>query len=304
MTMRLFLAFGGAVATVLAVFACSDSDAGGGASSGGPFVPEGGMILEDGAVVGPDGEIIPQGDSAIPSKVNLTTENVTVLGNARVFVLAVPKTYDAARKYPLIIAIHGDGQTGASLVPFLGFDAINGDEAIVAYPTIGGGDLFTPYDQNPDQQLIEVTINAVKAKLSIDDAKVWGFGYSKGGFLANEIGCRKPGILKAIAAHAAGAPQEPQDGNFFPICPGVVGQPMLVTEGTNDTGIGGEHSARYWASVNGCGTGRSPTTPAECQKFDGCPAEKTVTYCLAPGVSHYPIWSQAAAISWNWFKSL
>lgn len=282
--------------------ACGGDDAGG--TNDGLFVPEGGTVTEDGAVVGPDGEIVeqPDGNTTKPSKVNATNETVDVAGNARRYVLAVPKTYDAARKYPLIVALHGDGQDGPAFRAFLPFDDIAGDDAIVAYPT-GAVDIFTPYDQNPDQLMIEATIEAVKGKYAIDEGKVWGFGYSKGGFMANEIACRKPGVFKAMAIHAGGAPQEPQM-NGFPVCPGVVGLPVLATEGEFDTAIGGDYGAQYWASVNGCSNQRSATTPAECKKHNGCPADKPVVYCLAPGVSHYPIWANAAAVSWDFFRSL
>lgn len=285
-----------AASAVIGMFACE--------GSGGTAVPEGGMILDDGAVVGPDGDIIDPPDTSTPksSKVNATDETIDVLGKTRMFVLAVPKTYDAARKYPLIVALHGDGQDAPGFRAFLRFDDIAGDDAIVVYPS-QAVDLFNPYDQNSDQQLVEATINAVKAKLSIDDGKVWGFGYSKGGFMANQIACRRPGVFKAMAIHAGGAPQD-VDGNGYPSCPGVIGLPVLATEGEFDTGIGGDFGAQYWASIDGCTNQRSATTPAACQKHDGCPAGKPVVYCLAPGVSHYPIWNEADAVSWTFFNSL
>lgn len=283
----------------LLVLACSDASTPRATTN--PEGGDGGVVLEDGAVVDPDGAVVTDGTK--PSKVNVTNESVTVMGQGRSFVLAVPKTYDAARKYPLIVALHGDGQDGTSFRSFLTFDDVAGDDAIVAYPN-NAEDLFTPYDQNPDQQLVAATIDAVKAKFSIDDAKVWGFGYSKGGFIANEIACRKPGILKAMAIHAGGAPQEPQGGDGYPLCPGVIGLPVLETEGEFDTNIGGDYGANYWAKINGCGTSRSATTPAPCQLADGCPGGKPVMYCLAPGVRHYPIWGQAVNVSWGFFKGL
>jgi polyhydroxybutyrate depolymerase len=285
----------------LGVYACGGES---GSTSGGVTVPEGGAILDDGAVVNADGDVVEQPDATPPkpSKVNATTENVDVAGNVRKYVLAVPKTYDAARKYPLIVAMHGDGQDAAGFRAFVPFDDIAGDDAIVAY-TDHAEDLFTPYEQNGDQQLIEATINAVKAKYSIDEGKVWGFGYSKGGFMANEIGCRKPGLFKAMAIHAGGAPQEPQM-NGFPVCPGVIGLPVLATEGEFDTAIGGDYGAQYWASINGCSNQRSATTPAPCQKHDNCPGGKPVVYCLAPNVSHFPIWERAAEVSWGFFTGL
>jgi polyhydroxybutyrate depolymerase len=302
--MRLSFVVGSAVAGVVlvaATFACSD----GGEAAPGPYVPEGGTILDDGAVVGPDGDLVEQPDATPPkpSKVRATDETVDVYGNMRKYVLAVPKSYDAGRRYPLIVAMHGDGQDGPGFRAFLNFDDLAGDDAIVAYPT-GAVDLYTPYDQNNDQLFIDATIKAVKEKLSIDEGKVWGFGYSKGGFMANQLACRKPGLFKAVAIHAGGAPQDNTGEGTPPSCPNAVGLPVLATEGDHDTAIGGEYGAQYWARFNGCGTQRSAATPAECQKYNGCPGDKPVVYCLAPGVFHFPIWAEAAAVSWAFFTSL
>ena len=286
----------------MAAFACSSSTVQ--KVSGGPVIPDGGMQLDDGAVVDMDGNVVEQPDTSTkPSKVTATNEAITVLGTSRTYVLAVPKTYDAARKYPLIIALHGDGQDGPTFRAFLTWDDVAGDDAIVAYPT-GAVELFTPYDQNPDQLLVEATIADVKTKRSIDATKVWGFGYSKGAFMLNEIACRKPGVVKAMAFHAGSAPQEPRSADNYPQCPGVMGLPVLATEGDKNTDIGADYGANYWAMVNGCGGSRTPSTPAACYTTDGCPADKPVVYCLAPGVMHYPIWDQAVNVSWAFFKKL
>lgn len=300
--MRLPLVWASAVAMVVAGFACSDATVQHVTTH--PVVPEGGMEVGDGAVVDMDGNIVEPADTYVkPSKVNATDETVTVLGTSRTYQLAVPKTYDAARKYPLIIALHGDGQDGPMFRAFLTLDDVAGDDAIVAYPT-GAIDLFTPYDMNPDQQLVEATITDVKSKRSIDDSKVWAFGYSKGAFMANEIACRKPGLFKAMAFHAGSAPQEPRGADNYPMCPGVIGLPVLATEGDQNTDIGADYAANYWAMINGCGGSRTMSTPAACYTTNGCPSDKPVVYCLAPGVQHYPIWNQAVDVSWAFFKSL
>ena len=167
--------------------------------------------LEDGAIVDPDGNIIDPKDSRPPSKVNTTTETVDVDGNARSYVLLVPKTYNASKSYPLVIGLPCDGQSAATFQPHLHFEDVSGDDAIIAYPD-GSVDLFTPYDQNGDQKLIERTIAALKGKFNIDAAKVWALGYSKGAFQLNQIACRKPNIFTAMAIHAGGAPQDRQAG--------------------------------------------------------------------------------------------
>lgn len=304
--MRLSSSFGvlgsisAGAAVVLALYACGDDPAA--SSSGGATLPDGAKVDEDGAVVDPDSSVTPP-DGAKPSKVKVTSEQVTVAGSPRSYVLSVPKTYDGARQYPFIIALHGDGQTADGFRVFLGLDAISGDDAIMAYPD-QALDLYTPYAQNEDQQMIEAIITAVKGKLSIDAAKVWGFGYSKGGFMVNEIACRKPGLLKAMVAHATGAPEETRGPDGFPQCPGVIGLPVMTSMGDRDTGIGADYAASYWASINGCTATKTPSTPAGCEKFSGCGTGKPVIFCLAPNVSHYPIWGAAAQVSWDFFKAL
>ena len=78
------------------------------------------MQLDDGAVVDMDGKVVEQPDTSMkPSKVTATDETVTELGMPRAYQLAVPKTYDAARKYPLIIALHGDGPSALVVTELL-----------------------------------------------------------------------------------------------------------------------------------------------------------------------------------------
>lgn len=300
--MRLTLALGCSFAAVVTVFACSSDDGGG--SSGTLFVPEGGMILEDGAVVGPDGELVEQPDATPPkpSKVNLTDEQVDVGGKNRPYVLSVPKTYDASRKYPLVVAMHGDGDTGLGFSVGARLDEVAGGDAVIAYPT-GANDLFTPFDQNDDQRMIEAIISAVKAKRSINEGKVWAFGYSKGGYMAAELACHKPGLFTAMAIHAGGAPARPA-GAPFPDCPGAAGIPTIVTHGSQDDPGGGEYGAAVWARIAACATARAATTPPPCERYDNCPGGKAVVYCQVAGLTHFPMWDQAAAVSWGFFSSL
>jgi len=278
----------------LYVTACSSDD------NHAPAPPtEAGLILDsDGNVVEPpDGP--EQRDATVkPSLVTVSNHTIDVAGDARSYVLSVPKTYTASRSYPLIVALHGDGQNADGFRQFLDLDAIAGNDAVTVY-TEQVEDLFTAYDQNGDQKLVLAAISDVKGQYNIDAGKIWGFGYSKGGFILNELSCRKPGAFTAFTAHAAGKPAASASQ-----CPGIVGLPVMMTEGDGDLGIGATFAAQYWAEVNGCGTNRSPSTPAECQRYDGCPNGKPVVYCLAPGVTHFPIWNQAVKVSWDFLKSL
>jgi polyhydroxybutyrate depolymerase len=231
-----------------------------------------------------------------------TVETVDVRGSARRYALSVPTVYASDRAYPLVVALHGDGQDAASFRPYLGLEAFSGADAIVAYPD-RSEDLFTPYAENDDQLLIERAIAAVSAKYTIDPAKVWGIGYSKGAYQLAEIACKKPGLLKAMAIHAGGAPQT-RLPNGDVDCPAARPLPVFVTHGALDDPNGGEFGAQYWASLARCGSTRRRSSPSICETYDGCPASTPVTFCLVPNQPHSPLYADAAKHSWAWLTSL
>lgn len=234
----------------------------------------------------------------------VSDEKVTVDGTQRGYKLVVPKAYDPNKKYPLIIALHGDGQDAAGFVTFSKLDVVAGKEAIIAFSD-KSEDLTTAYDSNVDQKMIPAIIDAVKGSRSIDQEKVWGFGYSKGAFQIGELLCRKKGIFKAVAVHAGGAPQERNaEGGID--CPNGDTVPMFVTQGSNDGAIGGEFYAQSFAGLAGCDAfgGRTKTTPDICEKFNGCTNDLPMVYCEVPGQGHFPMYDNAAAHSLAWFKTL
>lgn len=307
--MRSFFVCVPAVAMVLAVFACSETVVH--RVSGNPDVPEGGTQLEDGAIVDQDGAIVTP-DSDKPALVDVSTGTVdgfTEAGRPS-YVVAVPKSYAASKKYPLILVVHGDGGDGASMRNYHPLDGETGSDAIVVYPSGNGQgwDQGTPFDSNADQQYIEALVNAMKAKYSID--RVFGVGWSSGGFIVNIVACRRAGIFDAIVSHAGGQPYtEPKDANGFNICAGNPKYPALITHGANDGTVepsSGDYDAQFWAHYNGCNqdpAARTDVAPSPCKTHAGCPTGKPVTFCLIPGQGH-GIWSQAIPTEWAFLKSL
>lgn len=306
--MRLSFAVGVALTTVVTVFACSSTTVE--SSSGNPSL-DGSIVDDDGSVVDQDGNVVPV-DGAKGSLVDVSTAQVTVNGKSRSYLIAVPKSYAAARSYPLILVIHGDGGDGPSMRQYHPLDAETGDAAIVVYPTgtDNGWDHDTPFAQNDDQQYIEAIVGAVKSSHNVDGARVFGVGWSSGGFLVNQLACRRATLFKAIVSHAGGAPYETPgqyDAAGYPKCGSGAGVPALVTHGGSDTTVtpdSGDYSAKTWAHLVGCDPDtRADTTPSPCKKHTGCPAGKAVTYCQIPGNGH-GIWTQAIAVEWAFLKAL
>ncbi|MBX3190758.1 MAG: hypothetical protein KF819_27420 [Labilithrix sp.] len=252
------------------------------------------------------------GDAPAGASVTTTHETLTFGGVERRYILSVPNDYDPGRAYPLVMEFHGNPGTAQGMLDAFPFDRASQGEAIVVYPNAAGQDwdLYSATDQNPDMPYVKAVIEAVGAKYSVDASRVLGFGWSGGAFFVNQLACRFPGLFKAIAPQAGGAPEEPMLANAEKLpngylkCSGKVA--AIVGHGDADDVVApasGEFSAMYWAYVNGCGEGRSETSPAPCQKYDGCPAALPVHLCKIPGLKHPP-WAQAQAASWAFFRAL
>ena len=302
--MRLF-SFG-ATALVLGALvlgACSSSDGGTRTSTSG----DGGTTPSSSG-----GSTTSPGSNAIVTK---TTESVTVNGQSRLYILKVPTSLDKSKSYPLVMDLHGSpgdaaGQSGD------GFETTTGQNAIIVYPQAlnedSGAfswDLASLAKKNQDVALLEALANELKTTkgLNIDTTKVFGYGYSGGGFFLQVYQCLGANAYRAISASAGGSPDSlrstlgPQDPDKCVACPGTP-VPELIIFGANDDTHGGDFQALCQAQLSSCGTTRADTTPTPCQKYDGCPADKPVTYCNVPGLGHES-WSQAIPTSWDFFKT-
>lgn len=250
-----------------------------------------------------------------PETPAVTTETLDVAGTPREYVLVVPGDRDAQKAYPLVLVFHPDGSSGPAMRSSYMFDAVTGNEAIVAYPTgiNEGWDIQSPSAMNPDIEFVEKLVTVVSTRFKVDVARVFGTGLSSGAFLVNKIACRKTGFFRAIVSHAGGAPYEDIDpaASRWPSgltkCAGQTGGiAALVVHGTNDDIVppeSGDFDAAYWASINGCQDLRSDTSPAPCQKYDGCPTGKPVHWCLIPGLGH-AVWENGAKEGWAFMKAL
>jgi polyhydroxybutyrate depolymerase len=253
-----------------------------------------------------------------PPPTVVTNETVQVWGSARTFVMVAPKDVVPAKAYPVVFVFHGDGGNGSGMRSWLTLDAQSGADAIVVYPDGKNAtwDLYTPAASNADNAFVDAMLEAVKAKYTVDGARVFGSGYSSGAFFINQIACRRSGFFRAIAPNAGGAPQEPSDpaattwpGTSYTKCAGQTGGvAAIVMHGPDDYVVGtksGTYDARYWAHVNGCDDSestRTPTTPSPCVQHAGCPSDKRVLYCEIPGVGH-GIWNESAKATWAFFSA-
>jgi polyhydroxybutyrate depolymerase len=204
---------------------------------------------------------------------------------------------------------HGDGGDAVGLHEAWPFERATGGGAFVVYPEgIGRTWNLEALDENPDEAYVVAIVEALAEERPIDRSRIFAAGYSSGGFLANVLACHRPGLFRAIASNAGGAPygQREKWPNGYPKCPGQAPVAMLALHGERDWTVGldsGRFSAEYWAYVNRCRADELETTGyPECQIYRGCPTGKAVGWCSVESLGHW-VWSASAEASWTFFET-
>lgn len=258
-----------------------------------------------------------QGESAILPRVEraskegltqLSKHTIDVGGRSRLYVLIEPTTLVPDKQYPLVLVYHGDGGTALGMHDAWPWEEATGTDAILAYPDgIGSTWELERTKDNKDVAFAVALIEDIAKKKSIDRSRIFATGYSSGGFMANVLACHKPGLLRAIASNAGGAPYNQLEKwpNGYPKCPGQKPTATLALHGERDYGVtidSGRFSAEYWAYVNGCKLDEMETTGyQECRVYRGCPEGKAVGFCDIPTLGHW-VWDRAAEASWTFFE--
>jgi polyhydroxybutyrate depolymerase len=257
--------------------------------------------------VSPGGARASAGSSPLPVT-RASRHTIDVRGVKRGYLLVEPIDRDPGKRYPLVLVFHGDGGDAAGFHSAWPFERASGKDAVLAY--LDGiratWDLETTKD-NREVAFVEAVVDEIAGSFSIDRTRLFATGYSSGGFLSNVLACHRPGMFRAIASNAGGAPYNQLEKwpNGYPRCPGQKPVAMLALHGENDLGVtldSGRFSAEYWAYVNGCKTDEMETTGyAECRAYRGCPTGHAVGFCSIPPLGHW-VWSEAAEASWTFFE--
>ena len=138
--------------------------------------------------------------------------HIDVDGASRRYRLYTPPALDDDRPMPLLLALHGSGNTPEDLVDSTRLDqAADAGRFVVAYPeavrllwnggfccTFGRGDPAT------DVRFLDQLITEVSAVRKIDTARVYAAGVSAGGIMAYRLACDLAHRLAGVAAIAGG----------------------------------------------------------------------------------------------------
>ncbi|MBQ8885867.1 MAG: prolyl oligopeptidase family serine peptidase [Clostridia bacterium] len=121
------------------------------------------------------------------------------------YLLYLPKTYSAEKKYPLLVFLHGAGERGNELfvlkchsIPKI-FDGDVDYEAIVVSPQCKAGKTW-----NSDPKQVVAFIEDMKQKYSVDEDAVSITGISMGGFGTWQVIMDNPSLFAAAAPICGG----------------------------------------------------------------------------------------------------
>lgn len=220
----------------------------------------------------------------------------TAEGQRQVFLHAPRGAY---KPRPLIIALHGAGETGTDFAQDTGFSRLADREGfLVAYPSAGGPNSFwnmsgqVPGGTN-DVEALERSLDQLEAAVCVDPARVFVTGVSNGGGMAARLGCELSERLAGIAAVAGGY-------RALPPCRPERPLPVLEIHGTGDQVVpyGGRPPdyrgsvARWlaqWRRIDGCRGTADRLRPAQGVTeiaWRQCKAGTRVEHVRLDGAAH------------------
>jgi predicted peptidase len=178
--------------------------------------------------------------------------------------LLKPKDYDANKKYPLVLFLHGAGERGDDNVKQLvhGMNDFASDEVMAKYPCF----VIAPQCPN-DAKWVEIdwsarthkapdkparalrlsfeTIEALKKEFSIDDKRLYVTGLSMGGYGTWDAIERKPDFFAAAAPVCGGGDVENAKK--------IAKLPIWAFHGDKDTAVKVERTRDMIAAIKAAG---------------------------------------------------
>lgn len=235
----------------------------------------------------------------------------------RSYRLFVPPRYDGHTPQPLVLDLHGSGDSSAGEARNSGFETVAAREGfLVATLQADGGRWNFPVegDRADDVAYVGDVISHVGTLACTDRARVYVAGFSGGGRMTSLLGCRLSARIAAIASVSGLRWPAPCAGRPMPV---------LTFHGLADgqnpydgraAGRGAEwfesvpEALAAWARHNGCGRDvirDDPAGPLSTMRYDGCDQGADVRLIRIDGLGH--TWAKrevdTTEVIWRFFAS-
>lgn len=246
-----------------------------------------------------------------PSTQGSRTMTIIIGGHRRLVIVHVPTNWSSFSAIPLILNLHGSGNTAASEELLTGMDAI-ADEGgfIVAYPKalvrygsgyvwnvpgvslVAGGPV--PTNDVNDVAFITTLVKVLEQDYCVNTRRVYAMGFSRGARMSSQLACDDSAVFAAVAAVS---------GLRRPLpCPTSRSVPLIALHGTADqtNPYGGSKlamwtysvpsAAQRWGSQDGCRISEhSRSTGYTLTRYSQCSSGAIVElYSLIGGGHDWP----------------
>lgn len=181
------------------------------------------------------------------SMVGSGSHTVYVGGQNRPYTLVLPRNYNPARAYPVILGFGGWQHDAARARSYEQLERAAGDRAIVIYPqgvaNAWGGAPYAKTSMQSDIRYIRAVLDKVGVFHKIDRKRIYAAGLSNGGGMAAALSCHAPDLVAGIAS-VAGAYYNPTVSNC---APGKVATLIMHADNDNTVAYNGgvRHGAPY-----------------------------------------------------------
>jgi hypothetical protein len=156
----------------------------------------------------------------------------------------------------------------------------------------------------------------IEADFCVDTDRQFYAGYSSGGWMAHELGCQFPDVLRAQASVTGGLPMVIRDG--VKTCVDHPIAAFLIHDAMDPSNpySGSVAALERLLAVNKCAGGTTmrdaPTAPYtitaapnnndfNCLQYTGCPADYPIVFCTSRGKSHDSQAGAAVPGFWEFF---
>ena len=226
--------------------------------------------------------------------------SLTVNGQTRDFILALPDGYNPETTHSLVFAFHGRTSPAEEVRGYYGLEA--SAEAlgptIFVYPvaltqadgTFGWWEPGDAPDALRDFALFDALLTELSDRYCVDNERVYAVGHSLGGSFVNTLGCHRAGVLRGVVSLGAG----PSGG----ACTGAVAAMVLhhPEDELVDFELGVAARDQYLAQNGLSGPARA-TEPRSmlCRRYGGPDSPTPVVWC-----PHRQSYSYGRRYTHNW----
>lgn len=246
-----------------------------------------------------------------------------VFGGARPVALKVPKAYDPAQSWPLLLVLHGYSATGYLQETLLGLTKlVEGHGVLLASPdgTVDGDgkqfwnatDACCDFGKTgvDDVGYLTGLIDEIAGVYNVDPRRVYLIGHSNGGFMSYRMACDRADRIAAIISLAGATNAEatkctPSEPVSVLEIHGDVDDTVFYAGGTSLSSGGKPYpgaveSTELWAGYDGCAKTRTEVPPmvdldtrvagaeTKVERYDGCPTGIGVELWTMVGSGHVP----------------